>query len=234
MTLTIKFFGMSEWLLSLLYISLLTCSCLYADQKVKKNKITSEPVVELVDILSINPNIQLDIRYATSNNFLGVPVYSKAACYLHKDVAAAVSAIQNELEAHGLSLKIFDGYRPLSVQQLMWDTIQDERYVSNPAKNKGRHTRGTAVDVTLVDKTGKDLEMPSEFDDFTEKAHSDFQQISSRARKNRKLLKTVMEKYGFQQLSTEWWHFDFSGWNDDLKYPPLDISFDELESRNSG
>jgi zinc D-Ala-D-Ala dipeptidase len=190
---------------------------------------TQEAIANLVNLSTINPRIQLDIRYATSNNFLGFPVYDRAACYLHKEVAEALNEVQIELESLGLGLKVFDGYRPLHVQQLMWDTIQDERYVTNPAKNKGRHTRGTAIDLTLVDREGNELEMPSEFDDFTELAHSDFEDVSSQARSNRELLKIVMEKHGFIQFPFEWWHFDFSGWNDDLKYPPLDVTFEELE-----
>jgi D-alanyl-D-alanine dipeptidase len=183
----------------------------------------------LVNVLSVNPRIELDIRYATHNNFLGFPVYQKAACYLHTEVADALSEVQVELESLGLGLKVFDGYRPLHVQQLMWDTIQDERYVMNPAKNKGRHTRGTAIDLTLIDQNGNELEMPSAFDDFTELAHSDYESISSEARHNRQLLKSVMEKYGFVQFPFEWWHFDFAGWNNDEQYPPLDVTFEELE-----
>ena len=183
---------------------------------------------QLVDIQTVNPNIKLDIRYATSDNFLGFPVYTKAACYLHRDAAIALSAVQEELEGAGLGLKVFDGYRPLHVQQQMWDRVQDERYVSNPAVNKGRHTRGTAVDLTIVDFDGRELEMPSGFDDFTERAHSDFQGISEEAKKNRALLKSVMEKHGFEQFPFEWWHFDYAGWKNDEKYPPLNLTFDEL------
>lgn len=207
---------------SFFYTVLLMATSILGAKEVKKDS------TNLVNILTINPRIKLDIRYATKNNFLGFPVYSKEACYLHKDVANAVNKVQMELELCGLTLKIFDGYRPLHVQQVMWDKVKDERYVSNPAKNKGRHTRGTAVDLTLVDSTGKELEMPSEFDDFTEKAHSDYQKVSFEALKNRELLKLVMEKYGFEQLPTEWWHFDFIGWKDDVKYPPLNYTFEEL------
>lgn len=193
----------------------------------KKNMTTN-----LVEISSINPRIKRDIRYATSNNFLGFPVYTKPACYLCKNVAIALNRVQLDLEWQGLCLKVFDGYRPLHVQQLMWDTIQDERYVSNPAKNKGRHTRGTAIDLTILDRNGNELEMPSEFDSFTENAHSDYQNCTAEARKNRELLKSVMEKQGFIQYPYEWWHFDFTGWNDDKRYPPQDVSFEELEKAN--
>jgi zinc D-Ala-D-Ala dipeptidase len=183
----------------------------------------------LVNLSVINPDIVFDIRYAVSNNFLGVPVYPKAVCYLHKEAAEALNQVQQELSSKQLGLKVFDGYRPLSVQQVMWDAIQDERYVSNPAKNKGRHTRGTAIDLTLIDQKGNELEMPTGFDDFTERAHSDYSQLSEAALKNRSLLKEVMNRHHFQQLPTEWWHFDFEGWQDDVKYPPLDIGLEELE-----
>jgi zinc D-Ala-D-Ala dipeptidase len=183
----------------------------------------------LVNLSLVNPNIILDIRYATNNNFLGFPVYPKPACYLHKEVAEALNQVQTELSLIRLGLKVFDGYRPLSVQQVMWDTVQDERYVSNPAKNKGRHTRGTAIDLTLVDCNGSELEMPTDFDDFTERAHSEYPKVSEVAAYNREFLKNIMEKHGFQGFSTEWWHFDFNGWYDDTRFPPLDVSFDNLE-----
>jgi len=185
--------------------------------------------VNLINLAQVNPNIVLDIRYATSNNFLGFPVYPFAACYLHQEAAQHLNAVQKELELQQLGLKVFDGYRPLSAQQIMWDAIQDERYVANPAKNKGCHTRGTAVDLTLVDCNGIELEMPTEFDNFTEKAHSNYPDVSAAAAQHRALLREVMEKHGFQGDLAEWWHFDFNGWRDDIKYPPLDISFAELE-----
>ncbi len=183
----------------------------------------------LVNIAAASPSILLDIRYATKNNFLHFPVYPRAACYLQKEVAIALCEVQEEFSQINLGLKIFDGYRPLSVQQLMWDTIQDERYVSNPAKGGGRHTRGTAVDLTLVDADGNELEMPTGFDDFTERAHSDYMALGEMAIKNRALLREVMERHGFHQLPTEWWHFDFDGWRDEAKYPPLDVNFDTLD-----
>ncbi len=186
-------------------------------------------IFNLVDLSVANPDIILDIRYATDNNFLGVPVYPTAACYLQREVAESLNLVQTELSLMQLGLKVFDGYRPLSVQQIMWDIIQDERYIANPAKNKGRHTRGTAVDLTLVDSKGCELEMPTDFDDFTEKAHSDYPNISKTAAFNRSLLRDIMEKHGFQVALYEWWHFDFKGWQDDTRFPPLDVSFDQLK-----
>jgi D-alanyl-D-alanine dipeptidase/L,D-peptidoglycan transpeptidase YkuD (ErfK/YbiS/YcfS/YnhG family) len=189
----------------------------------------SAATYNLVNLSEVIPDIILDIRYASSNNFLGFPVYSKSACYLHKDVAGALIEVQKELSLMHLGLKVFDGYRPLSVQQMMWDAIQDERYVSNPAKSKGGHTRGTTVDLTLVDDKGNELEMPTEFDDFTERAHSDYPNVSETVFKNRALLQEVMKKHHFQALLTEWWHFDFEGWRDDIQFPPLDIDFEQIK-----
>lgn len=182
----------------------------------------------LVNLAEFDQRLTFDIRYATDDNFLGFAVYSKPVCYLHPDAAKAVRLIQSDLEEIGLSLKVYDGYRPLSIQQVMWDKIQDERFISNPSKNKGRHTRGTAIDVTLIDLKGNELEMPTPFDDFSEKAFSDAVNISDKAKENRSLLKDTMEKHGFTQFPYEWWHFDFVGWENDEKYPALDISLDLL------
>lgn len=177
----------------------------------------------LVNLASIDPRIQLDIRYATVNNFLGYPVYASHVCYLHQDAAEALLKVQQAVEALGFGLKVWDGYRPLSVQQKMWDLVQDERYISNPAKNKGRHTRGTAVDVTLVDQSGNEVEMPSSFDEFSERAQHNFSGATPAALHHRNLLKSTMEACGFEPYPYEWWHFDLKGWNDDEKYPSLDL-----------
>jgi D-alanyl-D-alanine dipeptidase len=107
----------------------------------------------------------------------------------------------------------------------MWDLIRDERYVSNPAVNRGRHTRGTAVDVTLVDKHGNELAMPSPFDDFTTAAHRDSKTMTPEQRANMMRLQDVMTKHGFEPYPFEWWHFDLHDWR---KYPVLDISFEAL------
>lgn len=166
-----------------------------------------------------------EVRYATPYNFTGQQLYPVAKVYLHKDAARALQAVQEELQSKKLGLKIYDGYRPLSVQQKMWDLIQDERYVSNPAKNRGRHTRGTAVDVTLVNHLGEELDMPSDFDDFSEKAHSDYAGGTEEQQANRRLLHEVMAKHGFEIYPYEWWHFDLKNWQ---QYPVLNISLEAL------
>jgi len=183
------------------------------------NKQTS--IDPLADILDINKNIILDIRYATINNFTKKIIYKSRACYLHKDAALAVDKVQKYLAKQGLSLKIFDGYRPIWAQQILFDTYPDERYVGNPKKIT-RHTRGTAVDVTIVNlSNNKELEMPTEFDSFLKKAHLVCEDLPEDVKKNRKLLQDVMINIGgFETLPTEWWHFDLKGWQN---YPYIYI-----------
>ena len=165
----------------------------------------------LVNVHSLNPNIQIDLKYATPDNFTGQVVYDFAHCLLLESVARALDDVQRELELLGLGLKIWDGYRPIAAQWKFWEICPDPRYVSDPRKG-GRHTRGTAVDLTLVDAEGHELLMPTAFDDFTEKAHRNYTGTSEEALRNRTLLQTVMERHGFTGLATEWWHFDFKGW----------------------
>lgn len=180
----------------------------------------------LVDVNTISPRPLLEVRYATPYNFTGRPLYPFPAVYVHRDVAAALQRVQTELAAEGLGLKIYDGYRPFSVQELMWKAVPDERYVSNPAKSKGKHTRGTAVDVTLVDRMGNELPMPTPYDDFTDLAH----RLNSPSwrpdqRKNSLKLEALMKKHGFIPFAFEWWHYDYKDWE---SHPPLDVSFEEL------
>ncbi len=177
----------------------------------------------LIDITTVDPRIRLDIRYATTNNFCHKQLYTRYVCYLHNNAAHALKRVQDALAPAGLFLKIFDGYRPISVQQTMWDLVQDENYVMNPAKGSGRHTRGTAVDLTLVDVSGNELEMPSAFDDFTDRAHRNNKEHTPAARMHMQWLESAMRKEGFIGWPLEWWHYDLQGWNDDVMYPPLDI-----------
>lgn len=183
-------------------------------------------VHELVDILKSNPNVIPDIRYATADNIFGRVIYSKPCCYLRKKTAAKFAAAQKEFESIGLTLKVFDCYRPLSIQRMLWERCPDERYVADPAKGSA-HNRGAAVDVTLVDlKTGKELRMPSAYDDFSEKSHRNSLAADPLAAHNSVLLESVMIKYGFIGARHEWWHFDDS---EATAYPLLDIPFDALD-----
>jgi D-alanyl-D-alanine dipeptidase len=172
----------------------------------------------LVNIQSLISGIQIDLKYATTDNFTGIAVYDFQECYLHKDVVDKLFEVQKELQGMGLGLKIWDGYRPMAVQWKFWDLVPDERYVSDPRMG-GRHTRGTAVDVTLVDSNGQELLMPSGFDDFSEKAHRSYTEAPLEAIQNREILEKVMEKQGFIGLPSEWWHFDLLNWH---TYPVID------------
>jgi D-alanyl-D-alanine dipeptidase len=172
----------------------------------------------LVDAITVVPKLRLEIRYATVDNFTHQRLYAHARCLLQAPVAARLAAAQRELRARGLGLLAYDCYRPLSVQKKMWALVPDERYVSDPQKGS-RHNRGAAVDVTLVDKRGKPMVMPSAYDDFSERAHRDFAGASDEAAKNRALLEEVMARHGFVGLPTEWWHFDAGEWQ---SYPLSD------------
>ena len=184
----------------------------------------ASPPAKLVDIRSISPNVKLDIRYATKNNFTKQQLYRQPRCLLKPKVADNLSQVQADLETRRLSLKVYDCYRPLSVQKLMWKIVPDDRYVANPV-NGSRHNRGSAVDVTLVDKFGKELEMPTGFDDFSDRAHRDYNNVSKAAKENRRTLEAAMIKRGFIALQTEWWHFDAKDWK---QSPLLNISFEAI------
>lgn len=182
---------------------------------------------ELVELVKLDPSLHLDIRYATEHNFLGFAVYPEARAFLQKPAAQAIRDANEELKSQGLGLLILDAYRPLSVTQLMWDRTPPAKrdYVADPKKGS-RHNRGAAVDLTIIDlKTGHPIEMPSHYDEFSQRAHHDYQGCSQTAKNNRAKLKDLMVRHGFEPLSNEWWHYDFSGWE---KYPLLDKKFSEL------
>ena len=181
----------------------------------------------LVDLQQIVPDIQVDIRYATPDNFMKETLYPEARCLLRREVAVKLVRVQERLKTQDLSLKIFDAYRPLSVQKKMWAKFPLEGYVANPAKGSN-HNRGAAVDVTLVDKERKELPMPSPYDEFSERAHRDYAGGTGEERRNRKTLEETMQAEGFRGISTEWWHFDDV---DAKKYPVLDLPFASVDSK---
>ncbi len=172
----------------------------------------------LVDIAKAAPDVRLDIRYATPNNFTKVAVYPAAKCYLRADVAARLARVQADLEKQGLGLKVYDCYRPFSIQKKFWALVPNEDWVAKPVEKGGKpvsgskHNRGAAVDLTLVDAAGNELPMPSGFDDFTEKARRDYAGGDKAALENSRRLEAAMRKEGFEPLPTEWWHFDGPGW----------------------
>jgi zinc D-Ala-D-Ala dipeptidase len=173
----------------------------------------------LIDVKSKIPDIEVDLKYASMENFTHEKIYNFEICYLLDVVVEKLGLIQQELATLNLGLKIWDGYRPIYAQKKLWQILPDENYVAHPQKG-GRHTRGTAVDVTLINLSTKDeLEMPSGFDDFSEKACINYMEASPNAIKNRTLLINIMQKHGFIVWINEWWHFDLCGWQD---FPLID------------
>ena len=178
----------------------------------------------LVDMHRRNPRIVLEMRYAGRDNFTHQALYDRAECWLNAVAAARLDAVEQDLERQGLRLKVWDCYRPLSVQRKFWALVPDERYVADPSKGS-RHNRGAAVDLTLVRTDGTELAMPTPHDDFSIRAHRDFMDLPPALLANRGLLERVMLKHGFVPFPTEWWHFDSEGWE---SFPVLDVDFSSL------
>lgn len=177
------------------------------------------------ELQRLAPSIRVELRYATTNNFTGKVLYpAEARCYLRTAVAEALAKVATALQAEGLGLKVFDCYRPQRVQFQLWELVHDERYVASPHKGS-RHNRGAAVDLTLVDQDGRELPMPTPFDDFTEKAHRSYQDLPAEAKRNRARLEQAMTRAGFVGLPTEWWHFDAADWQ---RHPLADLPFAAL------
>jgi len=180
---------------------------------------------QLVEIIDIVPSINLDIRYATANNFTGEIVYNSPKAFARQPVAEALAIVQKVLNKHGLGLVIFDAYRPYSATVKFYEIYKDTTFVASPWKGS-RHNRGAAVDVSLINlETGEELQMPTPFDDFTEVAHPEYNNLPDNVLKNREILINVMQNHGFRVYSSEWWHFDFIGWE---AYDLMDIPFEEL------
>ncbi len=184
---------------------------------------------DLIELIKLDKTIKLDIRYARADNFVGRPVYPEARAFLQKPAAEALVRVHKKLKKLGLGLMIFDGYRPWSVTKLFWEvTPEDKRkFVANP-KTGSRHNRGCAVDLSIYNlKTKKLVDMPSDFDEFTERASPDYRGASEIQTKNRDLLRKLMESEGFTVNKNEWWHFDYKDWQD---YAIYDIAFSEMKA----
>jgi zinc D-Ala-D-Ala dipeptidase len=191
---------------------------------------------KLLISLSQIPGVILDLRYASDSNFTHKKLYpaNTKKTYLRKPAFQALDSVANEMARHGQLLVIFDAYRPYSVTVSLWNSIKDERYAANPAKGSG-HNRGLSVDLSLADaKTHQLLNMPTCFDNFSDSAHQDFKLPDMKrpgtAGFNRDLLRKTMEKYGFESLPTEWWHFS---WPHSEDYEVLDLSFQQLDALNT-
>ena len=182
---------------------------------------------ELVELITLDPTIKLDIRYAGTNNFLGVPLYTQARAFLQRPAAEALLRAHRELKAQGYGLIIHDGYRPWYVTEIFWKATPDDKkiFVANPAEGS-KHNRGCAVDLSLYDlQTGKEVKMPSGYDEMSDRAYADYAGGTEEERARRALLRQAMEKQGFQVIPDEWWHFDYKDWK---QYPIMNVKFEDL------
>lgn len=165
----------------------------------------------LVRLSDVVPDLIADVRYATTNNFTGTKLYASDTLWGRKLMADALAHAQRLAQERGYRLKVFDAYRPLSVQRIMWNILPDERYVADPSKGS-RHNRGMALDCTLVHDDGTEVDMGTSYDDFTERAAADHADLPDHILRNRRMLREIMDKAGFDVLPTEWWHYDRRGW----------------------
>lgn len=187
---------------------------------------------DLIELTTLSSSIKLDIRYATADNFVGRPVYTEARAFLQRPAADALTRVHRLLKKDGLGLVIFDGYRPWAITRLFWEVTPDDKrkFVADPAKGS-KHNRGCAVDLSLYDlKTGRLLPMPSEFDEFTEKASPNYTGGTPEERANRDKLRRMMEAEGFTVNPNEWWHFDYRDWE---LYAIYNIPFGEIGKSRS-
>ena len=182
---------------------------------------------DLIEPITLDSGIRLDIRYATSNNFLGTPVYTQARALLQRPAAEALVRAHRALAKQGYGLLIHDAYRPWAVTWIFWQATPADKhdFVADPAQGS-RHNRGCAVDLTLYDlATGRPAEMPSAYDEMSERAYPAYKGGSDAQRRLRDLLRSVMEAEGFQVYPFEWWHFDYKDWN---RYPIGNISIESI------
>jgi zinc D-Ala-D-Ala dipeptidase len=187
---------------------------------------------ELVELKKLDPTIKLDIRYATTNNFLSTPMYSQARAFLQRPAAEALVRANHALKKQGYGLLIHDAYRPWYVTKMFWEATPDDKkiFVANP-KEGSKHNRGCAVDLTLYDlKTGAPVKMPSGYDEMSERAYADYKGGTAEERERRAILRRAMENEGFTVYPQEWWHFDYKDWKE---YPVMNVRFEEIGSPKS-
>lgn len=183
---------------------------------------------ELREIVKLDPTIKLDIRYATRNNFLGRPVYKEARAFLQKPAAEALVRAHARLRPQGYGIVVHDGYRPWSVTKIFWDVTPADKkiFVADPGQGS-RHNRGCAVDLSMYElATGKIVQMPSEYDEMTERAHINYACATPEAKRLREMLRLAMEAEGFAVYEPEWWHYDYKDWKE---YPIVNVPFSKIK-----
>ncbi len=199
------------------FISLMMMDCKSHPSVVieEQSKITSDTIRAKVDYDTVQwteftsaDQVSIDIRYATSNNFVKEPIYPCGRCFLKPEVAAALKKVNEGLITKGYQLKLFDCYRPAPAQQKLWDKVPNPDYVARPSAGS-MHSRGSAVDLTLTDLQGNEIDMGTTYDFFGPEAHQDYTHLPALILANRLILKNAMEAEGFNAIRTEWWHFSF-------------------------
>ncbi|HBQ26887.1 MAG TPA: peptidase M15 [Syntrophomonas sp.] len=167
-------------------------------------KVSEQDMVNLAEFI---PGIEVDLKYATPDNFTGAIIYDDKAAYLRRGTAEKLKAAQAEFATHGYTVKVWDAYRPPAAQFKLWEKVPDARFVINPHKGFSYHSRGIAVDITLVDKNGQEVVMPTGFDNFTARADRDYSDLDSETEASARFLEEIMVKHGFNSIHYEWWHF---------------------------
>jgi beta-N-acetylhexosaminidase/D-alanyl-D-alanine dipeptidase len=180
-----------------------------------------------VDLATLEPGIAIDMRYAGADNFTGEAIYPVARCLLRRPVAEALVRVERRLRRRGFALKVWDCYRPFSVQEQLWRRVPDPRYVARPRRDAGgrpiagsKHNRGAAVDLTLITAAGSAVEMPTDHDDFSRRAHRGSPRWSPAARRHAEILDEAMLAERFAPIPTEWWHYDGARWRE---HPLADV-----------
>ena len=187
---------------------------------VEQPDINDEDFVKVKDYI---PDIVVDLRYATANNFTKQKIYDFTDAWLRYGTVKKLRYVQEELQQKGMSIKIWDGFRPTSAQFKLWDVCPNSTYVANPNNGFSSHSRGNTVDITVVDANGKEIVMPTGFDDFSKLADRDYSDCSNEAASNALMLEKLMKKHGFIPYSGEWWHF-----SDEQTYP-VDKVFEPID-----
>ena len=204
-----------------------------AGQKLKVTRTLSDyeaaveksPEKQLLDIKEAIPDITLDIRYASNNNFMKKVMYPEARAFARKPVVEQLKNIQKELRKKGYGLKIYDAYRPYAITVAFYQQASDRNFVASPAKGS-KHNRGCAIDLTLINyETKEEIPMPTPYDSFEAAAAANYQNLPAAVLKNRDFLIKTMESHGFKVLHNEWWHYDFIGWQN---FELMDIPFKHL------
>ena len=180
-----------------------------AGSEKKLMEVTSEEV----------PGLVLEIRYATEQNITGKKIYADKRAWLREETIRKLAQVARELEEKGYRLVLWDGWRPASAQKALWAAKPDGRFLT-PPNRISRHTRGTSVDVSLADRNGKILEMPSDHDEFTDRADEDFSDVPKEVAQRARLLRKAMFRAGFSGVPDEWWHYDLRDW---ASYEPIEV-----------